>query len=259
MKKLEQTNAIIERLFDPNIKTFNTYVDTTRKKQIRKSVPEIIKKHYAQYCLEQHWEEICGVNLAKQCIVDNLDNGVLTIKTSSSLLATELYMMQKLFLPKVNKFLDKSSAVKELKFRTGKVQFKKHVPVAAKVPVIKISHCPVCGAKMTAEKKICSVCERQQRVQVQQKLLEQLQNQPWLTLAECQKYVACDSIAYHDAKEILENYYFEKVRLNYADKVDCCMAVMLLTGKSVDKLDDKLMENSLEFLRRNQDVSTSRV
>jgi len=261
MKKLEQTNDIMQRLFDPKIKSYNAYVDISRKKQVKNSLPLDVKKMYYKYLLIKNWEKICGPNLAKQCMVESLEDGLLTITTSSSLLSTELFMMKKPFLQKINKALDGNYNVKDVKFHAGKVikgqnkaLEKEEAP--AKVTIIK---CPLCKANMTSEKKICSVCERQQRDEKHKTIVELLKAQPWLSFKECQKYIICDIFTFNDAKESLQNYYFELVRLGYAKAADDYMAVMLLTGKSIDELNETLIHNSLEFLRRNQDVSTSGV
>ena len=47
------------------------------------------------------------------------------------------------------------------------------------------------------------------------------------------------------------------MRLNTADEFDCQMAVMFLTGKAPEEINDKIYENSLAYLRRNQSVFTS--
>jgi len=261
MKKLEQTNDIMQRLFDPKIKAYNTYVDTSRKKQVQRSMPLAVKKMYYKYYLMQHWEEICGTNLAKQCIIENLEDGILNITTSSSLLANELFMMKKLLMQKINNVLNGNYVVKDLRFHTGRVvKNKKSSAVKAEeYSDISIIKCPLCNASMTSEKKICSVCERQQRNNKHKEIVELLKNQPWLSFKECQRFIECDIFTFNDAKESLQNYYFELVRLGFAEESDSYMAVMLLTGKSIEELNEVLIRNSLEFLRRNQDVSTSRV
>ena len=71
---------------------------------------------------------------------------------------------------------------------------------------------------------------RKERQELQRKLIELIKVQPWLQYKECQQYLPCSLIAFNDAKEILQNYYYEKVRLNTADELECYMAVMLLNA-----------------------------
>lgn len=260
MEKLLSTDSIIQKLFDPRVKRYKVFVDETHK-QIYQMIPLEAKIKFLENYLHEHWKEICGEHLAKNCAVEKLQADCLTICTSSSLLANELYMMKNLLLQKINKALAGSINIKELKFHAGNISRKQatYVPGKEEPQELKIVRCPKCGAKMLSDNKLCNVCDRDQRHELQRKLIELIKVQPWLQYKECQQYLPCSSIAFNDAKEILQNYYFEKVRLDNADEMECYMAVMLLTGKSADVLDAKTYENSLVYLRRNQDVSTSRV
>lgn len=260
MKKLEQTKNIMQRLFDPRIKSFNTYV-SKEKKQIHKSMPQNVKINYYLYFLEEHWSEICGENLAKQCSPAELNGSTLKIKTSSSLFSNELFMMKRILLEKINKILDNSFVIKDLTFYTGKINLRKQKIVAdvLEEQIYAIVNCPICGAKMRADNDICSVCAREKKQELQSQVTELLKIQPWLKYEECRKYIKCDRILFNDAKEILQNYYFEKVRRGYAEAIDNYMAVMLLTEKNIDELDERIINSSLEFLRRKKDVSPSGV
>lgn len=260
MEKLLPTDSIIQKLFDPRVKRYKVFVDENHK-QSYQMIPLEAKVKYLENYLQEHWQEICGEHLEKNCAVEKLQNDCLTICTSSSLLANELFMMKNLLLQKINRALAGSIIIKELKFHAGNIAKKQvaYVPEAEEKKDLKIVRCPKCGAKMLSDNELCNVCDREQRQELQRKLIELLKVQPWLQYKECQQYLPCSSIAFNDAKEILQNYYFEKVRLDSADEMDCYMAVMLLTGKSAEVLDAKTYENSLVYLRRNQDVSASRV
>lgn len=261
MEKLTKTENVIQQLFDPQIKSYKVFV-TSEKKQLRRVIPNEAKIKYIEFCLKNKWYEICGENLAKNCAVESFNNNVLTIRTTSSLLANELFMMRGLILQKINKALEHKSVVKELKFFTASLNVEKkdiNLQQEDNDQSLEIVKCPACGARMLSNRKLCSVCERENRNKLQEKLMGILKIQPWLSFKECQKFLPCDEIAFFDAKEILQNFYFEKVRLNHANELDKHMAVMLLTGKSADEIDDKIYHNSLEYLRRNQDVSASRI
>lgn len=260
MEKLTQTNSIIQRLFDPTKKSYKVFVDENRR-QVYQSMPLEAKMKYIEYYLNEHWQEICGEHLAKNCSVESLQSNILTIRTSSSLLANELFMMKGLLLQKINKALGGSFSIKELKFHTCNIAVKKKLQSTTekKEEAPSIICCPQCGAKMLSNNVLCNVCDRKAREKIRSNITELLKVQPWLKYEECQQYVQCDRITFNDAKEILQNYYFEKVRLDYASELDCYMAVMLLTNKSAGELDEKTYANSLEYLRRNQDVSASRI
>ena len=89
--KLASTDAIIKHLFDPRYQN--------------KYVPLQGKYLYLQHYLELNWSNICGVNLAKRCCVEKIMGNELHIRTANSMLANELYMMQSLFLQKINAYL----------------------------------------------------------------------------------------------------------------------------------------------------------
>ena len=259
MEKLLPTDSIIQNLFDPRVKRYKVFVDENHR-QSYQMIPLEAKVKYLEYYLQEHWKEICGEHLGKNCTVEKLQEDCLIICTSSSLLANELFMMKNLLLQKINRFLAGNMVIKELKFHSGSVtKHKNYAPEKEEAKELKIVHCPKCGAKMLSDNQLCNVCDREERQELQRKLIELIKVQPWLQYKECQQYLPCSLIAFNDAKEILQNYYYEKVRLNTADELECYMAVMLLTGKSAEVLDAKTYENSLVFLRRNQDVSASRV
>lgn len=260
MEKLSSTDKIIQNLFDPRVKRYKIFVDD-KHKQAYQSIPLEAKLKYIEYYLNVHWAEICGEHLAKNCSVDNLQGDTLHIRTSSSLLANELYMMKNLLLQKINRALACGLVIKDLKFHTGNIKLGKfsYTQEEEKPQVVQIVRCPQCGAKMLAENQLCNVCERTERQKLQQSIIDLLKISPWLKYEACQEHITCERVTFNDAKELLKNFYYEKVRLGHANDMDCLMAVMLLTEKSVGELNDKIYQNSLEFLRRNQDVSASRV
>ena len=109
---------------------------------------------------------------------------------------------------------------------------------------------------MQSDNALCDVCTREEKEILKFKIAELLKVQPWLKYEDCGKYFSCDRILFNAVKDSLQNAYFERVRLDTADEFDCHMAVMFLTGKSPEEIDDKIFENSLAYLRRNQNVST---
>ena len=245
--KLEGSDEIIRRLFDPR---YNY-----------KNIPLSAKHRYLQHYLEEKWPEICGANLAKSCWPEKIEGSDLYIRTVNSLLANELYMMQSLFLQKVNSFLLGRTIIKKLYFRTGgairreqkELAKRKAAAIEAEKPVY--VPCPVCGRNMEQGLTMCSVCGRQRREEERQKIAELLRVEPWLTYENCLKYYKCDKISFIGVKDNLQNFYFERVRQGYADKKECLMAVLFLTGREPQHIDEKLYNNALEYLRRDQSVS----
>lgn len=246
-ENLVPAGEIIRKVFDPRY--------NSRKCSI---APEV-KYMYLQHFLSDRWEEICGSNLAKNCSVLKLEGSVLYVRTASSMLASELYIMKNLFLQKINGYLLGSVIVKDIHFVSGgqiKKGKKKQQPETA-VQKYEYAVCPRCGAKMSAGLNICTVCSREEKEKLKADIAELLRLQPWLSYENCLNYYQCDKILFTAVKDGLKNTYFEKVRLGYADSKDSLMAVMLLTGRSPAELDERAYDNALEYLRRDHSVPAS--
>lgn len=246
-EKLEATEDIIRRLFDPRLSYKRAYI------------PLEVKMAYLQHFLEGKWPEIVGTNLARSCSVEKIVGHELHIRTANSMLANELYMMQSLFLQKINAFLGGRVVIKKVYFNTNaflrrqRLQQKKQEREA--LPPVEYTTCPRCGARMRKGLAECSICEREQREALRSKLGELLRIQPWLKYEDCLAYYQCDKIVFTAVKDGLKNFYFEKVRLGYASPKDSHMAVMLLTEKHPEEITDAMYKNALEYLRRDQSVS----
>ena len=247
-EKLESTGAVVRRLFDPRIN------------MRRSPVAPLAKQKYMEHVLQANWEKICGPMLAKNCSMYKLDGEELYVKTTTAAMANELFMMQQLFLQKINAYLLGRRIIKKVYFQSGgsirRMEKKKAEEIAEPKPVY--VKCPRCGARMDNRLKMCGSCERKAKEELRQQLGELLLIEPWLTYDDCLNYYKCDKILFTAVKDSIKNRYFEKVRLGYANDMDCLMAVMLLTEREPDQIDSKLYNNALEYLRRDQSVSPSR-
>lgn len=241
-EQLSSADAIIKHLFDPRYPN--------------KFIPLQGKQLYLAHYLRTKWQEICGSTLAKRCNVEKLVGTDLYIRTANSLLANELYMMQSLFLQKINAYLLGTVIVKKLYFHTGSFFTRQQQKLQQDEGLGKIEYttCPKCGARMEKGLPMCSVCDREERNQLRQYLAELLRIQPWLTYEDCKAYYKCDKILFTAVKDNLKNYYFERVRLRYADSKEEIMAVLLLTEKHPEQLNEAMFQNALNYLRRDQSV-----
>lgn len=246
-ENLVQTGEIIRKIFDPRC--------DSRKCHIAPAV----KYRYLQHFLAERWEEICGANLARSCSVYKLEGSSLYVRTASSLLANELYMMKNLFLQKVNGYLLGRVIVRDIHFVSGgqirKAEKKQRAEAAE--PERKYAVCPRCGARMDAELKICTACSREEKEKLKAEIAELLRIQPWITYENCLNYYQCDKILFTAVKDSLKNTYYERVRLGHASGKDSLMAVLLLTGRQPDELDERTYNNALEYLRRDHSVPAS--
>ncbi len=245
--KLEPLDAVIQRLFDPRYSYKKVYI------------PKEVKLAYLQHFLASRWTEIVGENLARSCAVEKIDGSDLYIRTANSMLANELYMMQQLFLQKINAYLLGRLVIKKAYFHTGGYinRHKKQQEAAAanSEPVIEYTKCPSCGSRMQKGLVMCSICERTQREQLRQKLAELLRIQPWLSYENCLAYYKCDKITFTAVKDSLKNYYFERVRCGFANKKESLLAVLFLWEKLPEEITPAMYDNAIEYLRRDQSVS----
>lgn len=247
-EKLESTETVVRRLLDPRIN------------MRRSPIAPLVKQKYMEHVLQANWEKICGPLLAKNCSIYKLDGEELYVKTTTAAMANELFMMQQLFLQKINSYLLGRKIVKNIYFQSGGSirRMEKKAAQEEEEPAPTYTKCPRCGARMDSRQRMCGSCERRAKDEVRQRLGELLLIEPWLTYDDCLNYYKCDKMLFTAVKDGIKNRYFEKVRLGHANDMDCLMAVMLLTELEPDKIDSKLYNNALEYLRRDQSVSPSR-
>ncbi len=245
MEVLESSEKIIGRLLDPGCERTDKFV------------ARAVKNAYLEHLLQANWRGICGENLANHCCIHKLEKDVLTVRTESSVWANHLLMMKNLFLQKINMFLLNRLIIKDLRFYSGGVidRYESRIRTENE-PQTEISTCRKCGVTVRDSSSLCSVCRREEKAELGKKIAELVKIQPWLTYEECLKYCKCDRILFTAVKDNVKNIYFEKVRLGHASKSDCLMAVMFLTGKRPEEIEEKTYANTLEFLRRDQSVST---
>ena len=219
-----------------------------------------VKQKYAEYVLNRNWVEICGERLAKYCCVHKVEGNEVVIHTENSILANELFMMKDLLLQKINSYLPEKIVIKKISFQASSKIKQYQKPEAndeaSSEAKTYTKPCAKCGVIVQSDNALCDVCTREEKEILKFKIAELLKVQPWLKYEDCGKYFSCDRILFNAVKDSLQNAYFERVRLDTADEFDCHMAVMFLTGKSPEEIDDKIFENSLAYLRRNQNVST---
>ena len=246
-QKMSGTNDIIKTLFDPKIPN--------------KNIPLATKKQFLLYYLEAHWEEICGDLVAKSTNPVKFENNDLTVIVNNSMLANELFMMRSMFLAKINKFLNGLFSVKNVYFKAGSLRKKAILEQEETIEQIPRGKCPICGCSMDARFSICSCCEREEKEKLRHSIYELLMLQPWLDYNDCKAYLKCDKILFTSVKDNLKNRYFRDVCLDIADEEGKLMAVMLLTGKSFEELNDNIFNNALAYIRKftegYKDVSAS--
>lgn len=245
-ENLEQAQKVVSRLFNPKYERTDKYIARE------------IKNAYVQHVLEANWRSICGEHLEKHCCVHKIEKNTLIIRTASSVWANHLLMMKNLFLQKINAFLLGSVIIKDIKFYSGG-QIRRYQAVSQQQEEKQeaVGCCQACGVPVRGGGSLCSVCDRERRERQRATIAELLVIQPWLTYEECLDYCKCDRILFTAVRDRVRNRYFEKVRLGSAGKSDCLLAVMFLTGRKPEEIDEKTYANTLEYLRRDQSVPAS--
>ncbi len=256
-RQIEEPGKIFQNLFTSGFILREKGISTGKKVTFPKA-----KEKYFEYLLQKNWQEICGEHLAKYCCVQKIEGSSLVISVANSLLANELFMMKTLFLKKINSKLAGYANIKKINFQVSskiknQLQDFKEDEAENKELITYNKPCAKCGVIVQSNNNLCDVCAREEKNILKYKIAELLKVQPWLKFEECQTYYECDRLFFNAVKDNLQNIYFEKVRLNTADEFDCQMAVMFLTGKAPEEIDEKIYENSLAYLRRNGRVLTS--
>lgn len=253
--KFASADEAMQRLFDPRLRLFD------RRNRSREITPApLVKQLYLRHLLDGKWREICGAHLADKCSIQKIEGRELYVSTANSVLANELYMMQDLFLQKVNACLAGRMLIKKVYFRSGALirrEEKRRLAEAAPPPP-EYTTCPACGCRMAKGLEICSVCDRQRREELRRKLAELLRIQPWLKYEDCRRYYACDKILFTSVRDNLKSYYCEKVRLGFANKKESMLAALFVTGRQPEEITPQLFENTLAYLRRDKGVSAYR-
>ena len=234
MQKISETKDILKILFDPQSENKNISLN--------------VRKKFLVYYLEAHWEEICGELIAKSSVPVKLENEELIVIVNNSMLANELFMMRSMFLGKLNIFLKGLVNIKNVHFKVGSLR-KKVLQAEEEEKILPRKICPKCGCSMAGDLEICSCCEREERNATRQAILEILLLEPWLDYENCKNFVKCDKILFMYVKDNLKNHYFRNVALDIADDEEKLIAVMLLTGKSFNEMNEKIYNNALAYLK----------
>lgn len=113
--------------------------------------------------------------------------------------------------------------------------------------------CPKCGGKMESWRKLCFDCDREEQQQREQKLRQQLKATPWLKFEEI-KIEGLDKLTFHRIRDVLADYYFEKVRLKTATEQDQLQAVLLYTKKLPEEISNDEYKMTLAILAKEDEL-----
>ena len=116
----------------------------------------------------------------------------------------------------------------------------------------KIKKCPVCGAYLRNEEKICYGCERKKREELEDVIRKKISKEPWIKWYDLQKIIQCSESEFNMVKNDVEMYYFEKIRLKTANAEEEKLGVQLKAGKPLALIKEKEFDNILKFLQKGK-------
>ena len=118
--------------------------------------------------------------------------------------------------------------------------------------------CKKCGVPIMGDEHYCPACERERKSALWLKTAEILHSAPWLSYEECINYVNCDKMLFSEIKSNIRSKVCLKIAEEGCTAEDKVFATLLELGIVPEKLTDELIEETVERLRRNIYVSSSR-
>jgi len=118
--------------------------------------------------------------------------------------------------------------------------------------------CKKCGVPIMGDEHYCPACERERKSALWLKTAEILHSAPWLSYEECINYVNCDKMLFSEIKSNIRSKVYLKIAEEGCTAEDKVFATLLELGIVPEKLTDELIEETVERLRRNIYVSSSR-
>ena len=118
--------------------------------------------------------------------------------------------------------------------------------------------CKKCGVPIMGDEHYCPACERERKSALWLKTAEILHSAPWLSYEECINYVNCDKMLFSEIKSNIRSKVYLKIAEEGCTAEDKVFATLLELGIVKEKLTDELIEETVERLRRNIYVSSSR-
>ena len=118
--------------------------------------------------------------------------------------------------------------------------------------------CKKCGVPIMGDEHYCPACERERKSALWLKTAGILHSAPWLSYEECLNYVNCDKMLFSEIKSHIRSKVYLKIAEEGCTAEDKVFATLLELGIVPEKLTDELIEETVERLRRNIYVSSSR-
>ena len=213
----------------------------------------LIKRQFLLHKIRVAWSEIAG-KLSEHCQPLRIDGKRLVIVADNAPLTNQLFMVKTNLLQKVNAKLAGEYVFLDMSFVSGSLLKNESViEEEQEEETFTLVACPKCGGKMESWRKLCFDCDREEQQQREQKLRQQLKATPWLKFEEI-KIEGLDKLTFHRIRDVLADYYFEKVRLKTATEQDQLQAVLLYTKKLPEEISNDEYKMTLAILAKEDEL-----
>lgn len=213
----------------------------------------LIKRQFLLHKIRVVWPEIAG-KLSEHCQPLRIDGKRLVIVADNAPLTNQLFMVKTNLLQKVNAKLAGEYVFLDMSFVSGSLLKNESVAEEEQEEATyTLVVCPKCGGKMESWRKLCFDCDREEQQQREQKLRQQLKATPWLKFEEI-KIEGLDKLTFHRIRDVLADYYFEKVRLKTATEQDQLQAVLLYTKKLPEEISNDEYKMTLAILAKEDEL-----
>lgn len=213
----------------------------------------LIKRQFLLHKIRVAWPEFAG-KLSEHCQPLKIDGKRLVIVADNAPLTNQLFMVKTNLLQKVNAKLAGEYVFLDMSFVSGSLLKNESViEEEQEEETYTLVACPKCGGKMESWRKLCFDCDREEQQQREQKLRQQLKSTPWLKFEEI-KIEGLDKLTFHRIRDVLADYYFEKVRLKTATEQDQLQAVLLYTKKLPEEISNDEYKMTLAILAKEDEL-----
>lgn len=213
----------------------------------------LIKRQFLLHKIRVAWPEIAG-KLSEHCQPLRIDGKRLVIVADNAPLTNQLFMVKANLLQKVNAKLTGEYVFLDMSFVSGSLQKNESVAEEEKEEeTYTLVACPKCGGKKESWRKLCFDCDREEQQEREQKLRQQLKATPWLKFEEI-KIEGLDKLTFHRIRDVLADYYFEKVRLKTATEQDQLQAVLFYMKKLPEEISNDEYKMTLAILAKEDEL-----
>ncbi len=210
-----------------------------------------IRKHFLLYHLRKNWPVVTG-KFSNHCWPATISEGRLIVGVDNAPLANQLFMVKTELIKKANQIFQGKYILRDITFKSGlKIEeFTQKEEKEEKIYSIVI--CPKCGGKMESWRQICFECDREEQLEKKEKLKRELKLAPWIKYEQITTE-GIDKLTFSQERDILANYYYEKIWRREAGEEDKIQAVLFYTKKLPAEISDEENKMVLAILAKEDE------